>query len=104
MPGPYWKRFRSSFCEFVSVLVAHCKYSGVFDSYLTDTLISLLTELSDSRVRAFRHTCTLAGTAPLSLMCQGHIAILTLANSQLLVDSIIDCLCNGRQFLGEEPS
>ncbi|XP_048862128.1 cohesin subunit SA-2 isoform X2 [Brienomyrus brachyistius] len=68
MPGPYWKRFRSSFCEFVSVLVAHCKYSGVFDSYLTDTLISLLTELSDSRVRAFRHTCTLAAVKLLTAL------------------------------------
>ncbi|KAJ8247033.1 hypothetical protein GJAV_G00257990 [Gymnothorax javanicus] len=66
MPGPYWKRFRGNFCEFVSVLVSQCQYSIIFDSHLMDTLISLFTELSDSRVRAFRHTCTLAATKLLS--------------------------------------
>ncbi|KAL0185192.1 hypothetical protein M9458_020889, partial [Cirrhinus mrigala] len=60
MSGLYWKRFRSHFCEFVSVLVAQCQNCVIFDGYLLNTLISLLTELSDSRVRAFRHTCTLA--------------------------------------------
>ncbi|KAJ8282531.1 hypothetical protein COCON_G00050500 [Conger conger] len=68
MPGLYWKRFRSNFCEFVSVLVSQCQYSIIFDSHLMDTLISLLTELSDSRVRAFRHTCTLAATKLLSAL------------------------------------
>ncbi|MBN3295759.1 STAG2 protein, partial [Amia calva] len=68
MPGPYWKKFRSNFCEFVAVLVSHCQYSVIFDSYLMDTLISLLTELSDSRVRAFRHTCTLAAVKILSAL------------------------------------
>ena len=57
----YWKRFRSQFCEFVSVLMARCQNCILFDGYLMSTLISLLTELSDSRLRAFRHTCTLAG-------------------------------------------
>ncbi|XP_057192297.1 cohesin subunit SA-2 isoform X2 [Triplophysa rosa] len=60
MSGLYWKRFRSHFCEFVSVLVAQCQKCVIFDGYLLNMLISLLTELSDSRVRAFRHTCTLA--------------------------------------------
>ncbi|KAG5852757.1 hypothetical protein ANANG_G00065950 [Anguilla anguilla] len=68
MPGLYWKRFRGNFCEFVSVLVSQCQYSIIFDSHLMDTLISLLTELSDSRVRAFRHTCTLAATKLLSAL------------------------------------
>lgn len=67
MSGLYWKRFRSHFCEFVSVLVAQCQNSVIFDGYLLNTLISLLTELSDSRVRAFRHTCTLAGKLPLNI-------------------------------------
>ncbi|KAI1885075.1 hypothetical protein AGOR_G00216460 [Albula goreensis] len=68
MPGLYWKRFRANFCEFVSVLVSQCQYSIIFDSHLMDTLISLLTELSDSGVRAFRHTCTLAGTKLLTAL------------------------------------
>lgn len=59
--GPYGRWFHSEFCDFVSVLVAQCQHSIIFDSYLMNTLISLLAELSDSYVRAFRHTCTLAG-------------------------------------------
>lgn len=60
-PGPHGRWFHSEFCEFVSVLVAQCQHSVMFDGYMMNTLISLLTELSDSYVRAFRHTCTLAG-------------------------------------------
>lgn len=59
--GPYGRWFHAEFCDFLSVLVAQCQHSIIFDSYLINTLISLLTELSDSYVRAFRHTCTLAG-------------------------------------------
>ncbi|XP_020834836.1 cohesin subunit SA-3 isoform X3 [Phascolarctos cinereus] len=59
-PGPAWRKFRSSFCEFVAVLVCQCQYSFLYDDFLMDTLISLLTGLSDSQIRAFRHTSTLA--------------------------------------------
>lgn len=60
--GPYGRWFHSEFCDFVSVLVAQYQQHGViFDGYLMNTLISLLTELSNSYIRAFRHTCTLAG-------------------------------------------
>uniref|UniRef100_A0A3Q2YKT1 Cohesin subunit SA n=1 Tax=Hippocampus comes TaxID=109280 RepID=A0A3Q2YKT1_HIPCM len=58
--GPLWKKFKSSFCEFISVLVRQCQYSIIYDEYMMDTVISLLTGLSDSQVRAFRHTSTLA--------------------------------------------
>uniref|UniRef100_A0A7N6FHQ7 Cohesin subunit SA n=1 Tax=Anabas testudineus TaxID=64144 RepID=A0A7N6FHQ7_ANATE len=58
--GPQWKKFKSSFCEFISVLVRQCQYSIIYDEYMMDTVISLLTGLSDSQVRAFRHTSTLA--------------------------------------------
>ncbi|XP_059819787.1 cohesin subunit SA-2-like [Hypanus sabinus] len=60
MSGPYWKKFKSNFCEFLSVLIQHCQYTIIHDEYLMDTVISLLTGLSDSQVRAFRHTSTLA--------------------------------------------
>lgn len=61
MPGPMWKKFRYNFCEFVAVLIRQCQYSIIYDEYMMDTVISLLTGLSDSQVRAFRHTSTLAG-------------------------------------------
>uniref|UniRef100_A0AAR2KQQ9 Cohesin subunit SA n=1 Tax=Pygocentrus nattereri TaxID=42514 RepID=A0AAR2KQQ9_PYGNA len=60
MAGPMWKKFRWGFCEFISVLVRQCQYSIIYDEYMMDTVISLLTGLSDSQVRAFRHTSTLA--------------------------------------------
>lgn len=59
--GPYWKKFKANFCEFIAVLVQQCQSSILYDSYLMDTIISLLTGLADSMVRAFRHTSTLAG-------------------------------------------
>lgn len=61
MPGPMWKKFRYNFCEFIGVLIRQCQYSIIYDEYMMDTVISLLTGLSDSQVRAFRHTSTLAG-------------------------------------------
>ncbi|XP_018414123.1 PREDICTED: cohesin subunit SA-2 [Nanorana parkeri] len=60
MAGPQWKKFKFSFCEFIGVLVRQCQYSIIYDEYMMDTVISLLTGLSDSQVRAFRHTSTLA--------------------------------------------
>ncbi|XP_056141356.1 cohesin subunit SA-2-like [Lampris incognitus] len=60
LSGPLWKKFRLSFCEFIGVLVRQCQYSIIYDEYMMDTVISLLTGLSDSQVRAFRHTSTLA--------------------------------------------
>merc|ERR1719322_1391446 len=59
-PGQYWKKFRANFCEFIQLLVKQCQYSIIYDQYLMDNVISLLTQLSDSQVRAFRHTSTLA--------------------------------------------
>ncbi|CAB1346789.1 unnamed protein product, partial [Coregonus sp. 'balchen'] len=85
MSGPYWRRFRGEFCEFVSVLVTQCQYNVIFDSYLMDTLISLLTELSDSRVRAFRHTCTLAAMKLLSSLIGVALSLsVSVENSQRL--------------------
>lgn len=60
MPGQQWKKFKVNFCDFVQTLVKQCQYSIIFDQFLMDHLISLLTGLSDSQVRAFRHTATLA--------------------------------------------
>ncbi|XP_058482762.1 cohesin subunit SA-2a isoform X1 [Solea solea] len=59
MSGPQWKKFKISFCDFIAVLVRQCQYSIIYDEYMMDTVISLLTGLSDSQVRAFRHTSTL---------------------------------------------
>ena len=48
--GQQWKKFRNNFCDFVQVLVKQCQYSIIYDQYLMDNVISLLTGLSDSQV------------------------------------------------------
>ena len=60
MPGQQWQKFKMNFCDFVQTLVKQCQYSIIYDQFLMDNVISLLTGLSDSQVRAFRHTATLA--------------------------------------------
>ncbi|KAK2720377.1 cohesin subunit SA-1-like isoform X2 [Artemia franciscana] len=61
MAGVVYKKFRNGFCDFVQTLVKQCQYSILYDQYMMDNVISLLLGLSDSQVRAFRHTATLAG-------------------------------------------
>ncbi|XP_053575453.1 cohesin subunit SA-3 [Bombina bombina] len=55
-----WKKFRLNFGEFIETLVSRCQYNIIYDELLMDAFISLLTGLSDSQVRAFRHTSTFA--------------------------------------------
>ncbi|XP_064294005.1 cohesin subunit SA-2 isoform X5 [Phalacrocorax carbo] len=71
--GPYWKKFKANFCEFIAVLVQQCQCSILYDSYLMDTIISLLTGLADSMVRAFRHTSTLAAMKLLTAIVSVHL-------------------------------
>ncbi|XP_041652997.1 cohesin subunit SA-1 [Cheilinus undulatus] len=58
-PGPQLRRFKNSLSEFVRVLVCSCQNSLIYDEFLFPSLLALLTGLSDSQVRAFRHTSTL---------------------------------------------
>ncbi|XP_074764100.1 cohesin subunit SA-2-like isoform X2 [Athene noctua] len=71
--GPYWKKFKANFCEFIAVLVQQCQCSILYDSYLMNTIISLLTDLADSMVRAFRHTSTLAAMKLLTAIVSIHL-------------------------------
>ncbi|XP_072333386.1 cohesin subunit SA-2 isoform X2 [Scyliorhinus torazame] len=83
MTGPYWKKFKSNFCEFLSVLIQHCQFTIVHDEYLMDTVISLLTGLSDSQVRAFRHTSTLAAMKLMTALINVSLSLrVQLQNSQ----------------------
>ncbi|KAM4675869.1 cohesin subunit SA-3 [Discoglossus pictus] len=62
----HWKKFRFNFGEFMETLVSRCQYNIIYDELLMDALISLLTGMSDSQVRAFRHTSTLAAMKVMS--------------------------------------
>ncbi|XP_030056490.1 cohesin subunit SA-2 isoform X2 [Microcaecilia unicolor] len=59
-PGSYWKKFKTNFSELIVVLMQQSQYNIIYDGYLMDTVISLLTGLAESQVRALRHTSTLA--------------------------------------------
>ncbi|KAI8426635.1 hypothetical protein MSG28_005410 [Choristoneura fumiferana] len=76
--GKTWKKFRANFCEFIQTLVKMCQYSIIYDQYLMDNIISLLTGLSDSQVRAFRHTATLAVMKLMTALVD--VALLTSVN------------------------
>ncbi|NXM02767.1 STAG2 protein, partial [Tyrannus savana] len=85
--GPYWKKFKANFCEFIAVLVQQCQCSILYDSYLMDTVISLLTGLADSMVRAFRHTSTLAAMKLLTAVVSVHLNLdVNKHNAQRLYD------------------
>uniref|UniRef100_A0A8C0F0S0 Cohesin subunit SA n=1 Tax=Bubo bubo TaxID=30461 RepID=A0A8C0F0S0_BUBBB len=71
--GPYWKKFKANFCEFIAVLVQQCQCNILYDSYLMNAIISLLTDLADSMVRAFRHTSTLAAMKLLTAIVSVHL-------------------------------
>ncbi|XP_039198385.1 cohesin subunit SA-3 isoform X4 [Crotalus tigris] len=70
---PTWRRFRAGFCEFIAVLVHRAQHNVVYDEYLMDSLIAFLTGMSDSQVRAFRHTSTLAAMKLMTALV--HVAL-----------------------------
>ncbi|KAK7882344.1 hypothetical protein WMY93_028518 [Mugilogobius chulae] len=83
--GPCGRWFYSELCDFISVLVTQFQHSVLFDSYLMNSVLSLLTSLSDSSVRAFRHTCTLAAVKLLSSLVRVALSLsVGIENSQKL--------------------
>ncbi|KAM9312126.1 cohesin subunit SA-3 [Gastrophryne carolinensis] len=63
-----WKKFCLNFGEFFEKLVISCQYNIMYDDVLMDSLIAFLTGLSDSQVRAFRHTSTFGGMKIMSAL------------------------------------
>ncbi|XP_014259117.1 cohesin subunit SA-2 isoform X2 [Cimex lectularius] len=88
MSGQLWKKFRTNFCDFVAQLVKQCQYSIIYDQYLMDNIISLLTGLSDSQVRAFRHTATLAAMKLMTALVDVALVVsINLDNTQRQYES-----------------
>ena len=56
IPSPVQACFHS----FIPLVMEHCRNSIVYDEYMLDTLVVWLVGFTDSQVRAFRHTCTVA--------------------------------------------
>ncbi|KAK0147688.1 Cohesin subunit SA-1 [Merluccius polli] len=76
-PGPQWKRFQTGLCQLVRVLVVSCQNSLLYDDYLFNSLLALLTGLSDSQVRAFRHTSTLLAMKLVSAVVEVGVLVST---------------------------
>ena len=70
-----YRRFRQSFNDFMGILVKQCQRDIIYDAYLMDNVIQLLTEMCNSKVRAFRHT---AAICSMKLMTQLVRVALTL--------------------------
>ncbi|ODM98305.1 Cohesin subunit SA-1 [Orchesella cincta] len=88
MSGQQWKKFKGNYCDFVQTLVKQCQYSIIYDQYLMDNVISLLTGLSDSQVRAFRHTATLAAMKLMTALVDVALTVsINLDNTQRQYDS-----------------
>jgi len=87
-PGQFFKKFRTNFCDFIQLLVKQCQYSIIYDQHLMDNVISLLTQLSDSQVRAFRHTATLAAMKLMTALVDVALAVsINMENTQRQYDS-----------------
>jgi hypothetical protein len=87
-PGQFWKKFKTNFCDFIQLLVKQCQYSIIYDQYLMDNAISLLTQLSDSQVRAFRHTATLAAMKLMTALVDVALNVsINMDNTQRQYDS-----------------
>ncbi|KFQ44937.1 Cohesin subunit SA-1, partial [Nestor notabilis] len=70
-----WRRFRAGFCELLMAVVQQCQYSVIYDEFLMGSLISFLISLSDSQVRAFRHTSTLAAMKLMSALVKVALGV-----------------------------
>ncbi|XP_046853053.1 cohesin subunit SA-1-like [Xenia sp. Carnegie-2017] len=88
MSGGGYKRFKNNFCDFISLLIEQCQHNIVYDDYMLDKLITWLISLSDSQVRAFRHTSTLAGMVLVASLIQVALKLnVELDNTQRQLDS-----------------
>ncbi|XP_061320552.1 cohesin subunit SA-3-like [Pezoporus flaviventris] len=70
-----WRRFRAGFCELLTAVVQRCQYSIIYDEFLMGSLISFLISLTDSQVRAFRHTSTLAAMKVMSALVKVALGV-----------------------------
>ncbi|XP_061642866.1 cohesin subunit SA-2 isoform X2 [Phyllopteryx taeniolatus] len=73
--GSSLKRFRAGLCEFARILVRSCRSNLIYDDYLFPSLLSLLTGMSDSQVRALRHTSTLIAMKLMSGLVEVVVAV-----------------------------
>lgn len=91
-PSPQLKHFRAGLYEFAKVLVHSCQNSIIYDEYLFQSLLSLLTGMSDSQVRAFRHTSTLLGKHVWSVKILNLLIVNGFCVCEIHIETCILCL------------
>ncbi|XP_015788951.1 cohesin subunit SA-1 [Tetranychus urticae] len=89
MSGPQWKKFKVHFCDFIGNLMRQCQYSIIYDEYLMESIISFLITLSDSQVRAFRHTATCAALKLMTALVDIALTLsVSIDNTQRQLDKV----------------
>ena len=61
LQGPYYKKLRHNLTEFLHCFVRQCQHGLLYEQHLMETLLNFLITMTDSPVRAFRHTGTFSG-------------------------------------------
>ena len=70
-----------NFIDFVEKMIELCQNNIIYDGYFLDTLIIWLIGFTDSQIRAFRHTCTLA--------CEYYCTIVSLSHTIALIVKVV---------------
>ncbi|XP_061895568.1 cohesin subunit SA-1 [Entelurus aequoreus] len=73
--GLLLKKIKAGLFEFTRILVRSCGSRVIYDEYLFPSVLSLLTGLTDSQVRAFRHTSTLLAIKIMSGMLEIAVTV-----------------------------
>ena len=73
--GAAAKKLRGNLSEFILHLVKQAQNSILYDQYLMDNLVSLLTMLSASQVRPFRHTSTLSSMSLMTALVHVWVTV-----------------------------
>ena len=73
VPGQEGKKYKGNIVSFIRTLFKLTRNSLIYDQNLMDKLISLLTHLSDSQIRAFRHTATFISLHLVTELVDVHI-------------------------------
>jgi len=84
---PEYKKFKNSFSMFISQLINLCQHNIIYDEEMSEVLICWIIGLSDSQVRAFRHTSTFASMKIVSALIDVALKVgIELDNTQRQLD------------------
>ena len=80
MSGAKWRRFKDNFGIFMQMIIRQGQNDIIFDEYLMTTLTSKLIALSNTKIRAFRHTAIAAVMNVMTALVKADVALTTIIN------------------------